>query len=157
MTTIKINNKITEQERNEISFERHPEFKMIDENTGMIGKYAIIEFDYDIEDDYEVKLSQECVSDLCERHTNIEIMQALALMASKGKNSLYKLQKYINEFNNMSEYDRPIDFFPLVTNESKLQRELCLGWFGNMKEANEYIESLPNVEYSPIGALVHNF
>ena len=161
MTTIEINEKMTEKEENAVMFNYRPDFKMIDDNTGMIGDYAIIKFnerDPQVFDD-----EKERAAEICDRYTNMEIMQALVLMIHKGESELYRLPKYIAEFNNMSEYDRPMDFYPFIKSEDEMREYLYNEWINDRgenttQEVNEYIESLGDkCEYTPIGALIWNY
>lgn len=160
MTTIEIK-EMTKKEQDALWLNDRPDFKMIDENTGMIGNYAIIEFnerDPQVFDD-----EKERAAEICERYTNIEIMQALVLMIHRGESELYKLPKYIAEFSRMGEYDRPIDFYPFIKNEDEMRQYLYDEWINDegentMQAVNEYIESFGDeCEYTPIGALIWNY
>ena len=161
MTTIKINNNIPEQK--EIFFDRmRGEFKMIDESTGIIKNYAIIEFDYDIEDTDQVKTEQECVADICKRYTNEQIMQALALMDYKKVDDFDKLPKYIAEFEESLRSGEPMEFYDFIKNEDDLREYLESEWIAENeenkeKEINEHIKIFGNQYiYSPLGALFLN-
>lgn len=160
MTTIEIK-EMTKKEQDALWLNDRPDFKMIDENTGMIGNYAIIEFnerDPQVFDD-----EKERAAEICERYTNIEIMQALVLMTHEGKSELYQLPKYIAEFSRMGEYDRPMDFYPFIKNEDEMREYLYEEWINDRgenttQEVNEYIESLGDqCEYTSIGALIWNY
>lgn len=160
MTTIEIK-EMTKKEQDALWLNDRPDFKMIDENTGMIGNCAIIEFnerDPQVFDD-----EKERAAEICERYTNIEIMQALVLMIHRGESELYKLPKYIAEFSRMGEYDRPIDFYPFIKNEDEMRQYLYDEWINDegentMQAVNEYIESFGDeCEYTPIGALIWNY
>ena len=161
MTTIKINTQMTEKEENAVWLNHHPDFKMINDNTGMIGDYAIIEFDE--RDPQNFDDEKERAEEICEQYTNIEIMQALALMHYKGDHELYRLPRYIEEFNKMGDYDRPMDFYPFVKNDDDMREYLYVGWIPNnkdnvMQEINEHIESLRGYcDYTRIGALIWNY
>ena len=161
MTTIKINNNITEPK--EVFFDRmRGEFKMINENTGIIKNYAIIEFDYDIEDIDQVKTEQEYVSDICKRYTNEQLMQALALMDYEHVNDFDKLPKYVTKFEESLKSGEPMEFYDFIKNEDDLREYIESEWTAENeetkeKEINEHIKIFGNQYiYSPLGALFLN-
>lgn len=153
MTTIEINNNMTEQEENAVWFNYRPDFKMIDDNTGMIGDYAIIKFNE--RDPEDLESEKESAADICERYTNDEIMRALALMDYRKDDHFDRLPKYINEFNRSLKSGEPMDFYPFVKDESELrgylEDEMITG------DVDEYLESARDLYiYSPLGALFLN-
>lgn len=154
MTKIEIT-EMTKQEQDALMFNRHPEFKMIYETTATVSGFATIKFDYDVEDTDQVKTEQEIAADICERHTNIQIMQALALMDYKKVDDFDKLPKYITEFEESLKSGEPMDFYPFVASEKELrgylEDEFVTGDVDeHLKEfGDQYI-------YSPLGALFLN-
>lgn len=161
MTTIEINNNATEQK--DLFFDRmRGEFKMIDENTGMISDYAIIKFDYDVEDTDQVKTEQELAEAYCKQYTNEQIMQALALMDYKKVDDFDKLPKYIAEFEESLKSGEPMDFYDFIKNEDDLREYLESEWIAENEEnreneINEYLEKYgSDYIYSAIGALFLN-
>ncbi|MDU5649390.1 MAG: hypothetical protein E6042_10460 [Haemophilus parainfluenzae] len=154
MTTIKINEQANEQKKPFFN-QMHAEFKMIDETTATVSGFATIKFDYDVEDTDQVKTEQEIAADICERHTNIQIMQALALMDYKKVDDFDKLPKYITEFEESLKSGEPMDFYPFVASEKELrgylEDEFVTGDVDeHLKEfGDQYI-------YSPLGALFLN-
>lgn len=150
MTTIEIN-EMTKQEQDALLFNRHPEFKMIDENTGMIGNYAIIKFD---DSDREDPVSKKTrATDLCENYTHEEIIPALALMAYRQDNHFGRLPKYIAEFEELRQSGKPMSFYPFATNEKELRG--CLKDEILDQDVDEYLKKHgDDYFYSPIGALL---
>ena len=150
MTKIQINDKMTKQELNEMNLDARAEFKMIDENTGMIGNYAIIKF-YE-RDPQDLDDEKETAAEICERHTNEEIMQALVLMTYEKVDDFDRLPKYIDEFNRSLKSGEPMRFLPDATNEKELREYL--------KEERPYEDIDEHLKkygddyfYSPIGTI----
>lgn len=159
MITIKINNNITKKELDAIMLERRPEFTMIDDNTGTIGNYAIVEIYLFANDDFDDE--KESVADLCKRYTNEEIMQALILMTYEKVDYFDRLPKYIDEFNRSLKSGEPMRFFPDATNEKEIREYLKdESRFPGAndedleKEANETLEKYgDDYFYTPIGTI----
>ena len=152
MTKIEIT-EMTKQEQDALMFNRHPDFKMIDENTGMVGSYAIIKFNE--KDPQDLDDEKESAAEICERYTHEEIMPALALMAYQQDDRFDKLPEYIAEFEKSRKSGEPMDFYPFVASEKELrgylEDEFLTGDVDeHLKEfGDQYI-------YSPLGALFLN-
>lgn len=154
MTTIKINEQANEQKKPFFN-QMRAEFKMIDETTATVSGFATIKFDYDVEDTDQVKTEQEIAADICERHTNIQIMQALALMDYKKVDDFDTLPKYITEFEESLKSGEPMGFYPFATNEKELR-----GYLENEmidQNIDEHLKDFGDQYiYSPLGALFLN-
>lgn len=152
MTKIEIK-EMTKQEQDALLFNRHPEFKMLDESTGTIGSYAIIKFNE--RDPQDLDDEKESAAEICERYTHEEIIPALALMDYKKVDDFDKLPKYITEFEESLKSGEPMDFYPFVASEKELrgylEDEFVTGDVDeHLKEfGDQYI-------YSPLGALFLN-
>lgn len=152
MTTIKIT-EMTKQEQDALMFNRHPEFKMIDENTGMIGDYAIIKFNE--RDPEDLESEKESAAEICERYTHEEIIPALALMDYQQDDHFDKLPKYVAEFEKSRKSGKPMYFHPFATNEKELYDYLTEEWPD--ENIDEYFEKYGNdYVYSPLGTLFLN-
>lgn len=153
MTKIQINDKMTKQELNEMNLDARAEFKMIDENTGMIGNYAIIKF-YE-RDPQDLDDEKESAAEICERYTHEEIIPALALMAYQQDDRFDKLPEYIAEFEKSRKSGEPMGFYPFATNEKELRGYLE----DEMIDQNidEHLKDFGGQYiYSPLGALFLN-
>lgn len=152
MTKIEIK-EMTKQEQDALMFNRHPEFKMIDDNTGTIGSYAIIKFNE--RDPEDLESEKESAAEICERYTHEEIIPALALMAYQQDDRFDKLPEYIAEFEKSRKSGEPMGFYPFATSEKELrgylEDEFLTGDVDeHLKEfGDQYI-------YSPLGALFLN-
>ena len=152
MTKIEIT-EMTKQEQDALMFNRHPDFKMIDENTGMVGSYAIIKFNE--KDPQDLDDEKESAAEICERYTHEEIMPALALMAYQQDDRFDKLPEYIAEFEKSRKSGEPMDFYPFATNEKELREYLE----DEMIDQNidEHLKDFGDQYiYSPLGALFLN-
>lgn len=153
MTKIQISDKMTKQELNEMNLDARAEFKMIDENTGMIGNYAIIKF-YE-RDPQDLDDEKESAAEICERYTHEEIIPALALMAYQQDDRFDKLPEYIAEFEKSRKSGEPMGFYPFATNEKELRGYLE----DEMIDQNidEHLKDFGDQYiYSPLGALFLN-
>lgn len=152
MTKIEIT-EMTKQEQDALMFNRHPDFKMIDENTGMVGSYAIIKFNE--KDPQDLDDEKESAAEICERYTHEEIMPALALMAYQQDDRFDKLPEYIAEFEKSRKSGEPMGFYPFATNEKELR-----GYLENEMIDQNIDEHLKDFGgqyiYSPLGALFLN-
>lgn len=152
MTKIEIK-EMTKQEQDALLFNRHPEFKMIDKNTGTIGSYAIIKFNE--RDPQDLDDEKENAAEICERYTHEEIIPALALMAYQQDNRFDKLPEYIAEFEKSRKSGEPMGFYPFATNEKELR-----GYLENEMIDQNIDEHLKDFGgqyiYSPLGALFLN-
>lgn len=152
MTKIEIK-EMTKQEQDALLFNRHPEFKMIDENTGTIGSYAIIKFNE--RDPQDLDDEKENAAEICERYTHEEIIPALALMAYQQDDRFDKLPEYIAEFEKSRKSGEPMGFYPFATNEKELRGYLE----DEMIDQNidEHLKDFGGQYiYSPLGALFLN-
>lgn len=152
MTKIEIK-EMTKQEQDALLFNRHPEFKMIDKNTGTIGSYAIIKFNE--RDPQDLDDEKENAAEICERYTHEEIMPALALMAYQQDDRFDKLPEYIAEFEKSRKSGEPMGFYPFATNEKELRGYLE----DEMIDQNidEHLKDFGDQYiYSPLGALFLN-
>lgn len=152
MTKIEIT-EMTKQEQDALMFNRHPDFKMIDENTGMVGSYAIIKFNE--KDPQDLDDEKESAAEICERYTHEEIMPALALMAYQQDDRFDKLPEYIAEFEKSRKSGEPMGFYPFATNEKELRGYLE----DEMIDQNidEHLKDFGGQYiYSPLGALFLN-
>lgn len=152
MTKIEIK-EMTKQEQDALMFNRHPEFKMIDENTGTIGSYAIIKFNE--RDPQDLDDEKESATEICERYTHEEIIPALALMAYQQDDRFDKLPEYIAEFEKSRKSGEPMGFYPFATNEKELR-----GYLENEmidQNIDEHLKDFGDQYiYSPLGALFLN-
>lgn len=152
MTKIEIK-EMTKQEQDALLFNRHPEFKMIDKNTGTIGSYAIIKFNE--RDPQDLDDEKESAAEICERYTHEEIIPALALMAYQQDDRFDKLPEYIAEFEKSRKSGEPMGFYPFATNEKELR-----GYLENEMIDQNIDEHLKDFGgqyiYSPLGALFLN-
>lgn len=152
MTKIEIK-EMTKQEQDALLFNRHPEFKMIDKNTGTIGSYAIIKFNE--RDPQDLDDEKENAAEICERYTHEEIIPALALMAYQQDDRFDKLPEYIAEFEKSRKSGEPMGFYPFATNEKELR-----GYLENEMIDQNIDEHLKDFGgqyiYSPLGALFLN-
>lgn len=154
MTKIEIK-EMTKQEQDALMFNRHPEFKMIDETTATVSGFATIKFDYDVEDIDQVKTEQELAAAYCEQYTNEQIMQALALMDYKQEDDFDKLPKYVTEFEESLKSGEPMNFYDFIKNEDDLRDYLTEEWPD--ENIDEYLEKYgDDYVYSPLGALFLN-
>lgn len=152
MTKIEIK-EMTKQEQDALLFNRHPEFKMIDKNTGTIGSYAIIKFNE--RDPQDLDDEKENAAEICERYTHEEIIPALALMAYQQDDRFDKLPEYIAEFEKSRKSGEPMGFYPFATNEKELRGYLE----DEMIDQNidEHLKDFGDQYiYSPLGALFLN-
>ena len=152
MTKIEIT-EMKKQEQDALMFNRHPDFKMIDENTGMVGSYAIIKFNE--KDPQDLDDEKESAAEICERYTHEEIMPALALMAYQQDDRFDKLPEYIAEFEKSRKSGEPMGFYPFATNEKELRGYLE----DEMIDQNidEHLKDFGGQYiYSPLGALFLN-
>ena len=152
MTKIEIK-EMTKQEQDALLFNRHPDFKMIDENTGMVGSYAIIKFNE--KDPQDLDDEKESAAEICERYTHEEIIPALALMAYQQDDRFDKLPEYIAEFEKSRKSGEPMGFYPFATNEKELRGYLE----DEMIDQNidEHLKDFGDQYiYSPLGALFLN-
>lgn len=152
MTKIEIK-EMTKQEQDALLFNRHPEFKMIDKNTGTIGSYAIIKFNE--RDPQDLDDEKENAAEICERYTHEEIIPALALMAYQQDDRFDKLPEYIAEFEKSRKSGEPMGFYPFATNEKELRGYLE----DEMIDQNidEHLKDFGGQYiYSPLGALFLN-
>ena len=152
MTKIEIK-EMTKQEQDALLFNRHPEFKMLDENTGTIGSYAIIKFNE--RDPQDLDDETESAAEICERYTHEEIIPALALMAYQQDDRFDKLPEYIAEFEKSRKSGEPMGFYPFATNEKELRGYLE----DEMIDQNidEHLKDFGGQYiYSPLGALFLN-
>ena len=152
MTKIEIK-EMTKQEQDALMFNRHPDFKMIDENTGMVGSYAIIKFNE--KDPQDLDDEKENAAEICERYTHEEIIPALALMAYQQDDRFDKLPEYIAEFEKSRKSGEPMGFYPFATNEKELRGYLE----DEMIDQNidEHLKDFGGQYiYSPLGALFLN-
>lgn len=157
MTTIEINNTMTEQEENELNLDARPEFK-IETETGdkaiaTVGKIATVtiranHFEKDLEE------RKETAAEILAPLTNIQIMQALTFMTYKKENSLNKLPAYVAELATIFNSGEPMEFFPFIKNEEELREYLkeLLG-SGTDEHLNEYGDQYI---YSALGTLFLN-
>lgn len=149
MTKIEIT-EMTKQEQDALMFNRHPDFKMIDENTGMVGSYAIIKFNE--KDPQDLDDEKESAAEICERYTHEEIMPALALMAYQQDDRFDKLPEYIAEFEKSRKSGEPMDFYPFAKNEKELR-----GYLEEERpdqDIDEYLEKYrDDYFYTAIGTL----
>lgn len=152
MTKIEIK-EMTKQEQDALMFNRHPEFKMIDENTGAIDSYAIIKFNE--RDPQDLDDEKESAAEICERYTHEEIIPALALMAYQQDDRFDKLPEYIAEFEKSRKSGEPMGFYPFATNEKELR-----GYLENEmidQNIDEHLKDFGDQYiYSPLGALFLN-
>lgn len=152
MTKIEIK-EMTKQEQDALLFNRHPEFKMIDENAGMIGDYAIVKFHE--RDPQDLDDEKESAAEICERYTHEEIIPALALMAYQQDDRFDKLPEYIAEFEKSRKSGEPMGFYPFAANEKELRGYLE----DEMIDQNidEHLKDFGDQYiYSPLGALFLN-
>lgn len=157
MTTIEINNRMTEQEENELNLDARPEFKIEmetgDKATATVGKIATVtiranQFEKDLEE------RKETAAAIISPLTNVQIMLGLTFMTYKKENSLNKLPTYVAELATIFNSREPIGFFPFVKNEEELREYLKEEGIEDIDEhLNEYGDQYI---YSPLGTLFLN-
>lgn len=158
MITIKINEQMDAQK--DVNLDARAEFKMIDDKTATLDDYAIIEIYLFANDDLEEE--KEHAANICERYTNGEIMQALALMNYRKDDHFERLPKYVDEFNRSLKSGEPMDFYDFIKNEDDLRAYLESEWIAENEEnreneINEYLKDCgDDYIYSPIGTLFLN-
>lgn len=127
MTTIEINNRMTEQEEKELNLDARPEVVFTtetgDKATANVGKIATVTIrGYHFEKDLEER--KETAAEILAPLTNIQIMLALTFMTYKKENSLNKLPTYVAELATIFNSREPIGFFPFVKNAEELREYL---------------------------------
>lgn len=157
MTTIEINNTMTEQEEKEINLDARPEVKFTTETggraTATVGKIATVFIKgYHFEKDLEER--KETAAEILAPLTNVQIMLALTFMTYKKENSLVKLPTYVAELAARFNSREPIGFFPFVKNEEELREYLKDEGIEDIDEhLNEYGDQYI---YSAVGTLFLN-
>lgn len=153
MTTIEINSTNYynwNQPNTSMMLGMRPAFRMIDRTTATIDDYATIKFFCRPEDLFTEK---KAACDLCKRHTNGEILPALAFMNVVHEDDLYTLLDNLRMFES-----EPMIFYPFVKNEKELREYLESDWNAPADEVNDHIQRFGNrYEYSPIGAIFANY